>query len=91
MKAVIFEGDPLRSSSYLQGIAACSNLLDLGFEVAAFASGDFASALSGAPEDAPFRRQFSQLELFGAKVMGDPAASPEAAQALLQCDGALSF
>jgi hypothetical protein len=91
MKAVIFESDPMRSASYEQGIEMCSNLLDMGEEVAAFSSGDFASALEGAPEDAAFKRRFSQLELFGAVVEGDPAVSKEASEALSRCGGAVSF
>ncbi len=91
MKAVLFDTDPMQSASYVQGMAVCSNLLDLGEEVAAFPTGDFARALSFAPEDAPFRRQFSQLELFGARVCGDPSSSPDARRILHSCEGALSF
>ena len=44
MKAVIFESDPLRSAVYEQGIELCGNLLDMGEEVTAFISGNFAEA-----------------------------------------------
>ncbi len=91
MKGVIFDSDPMASSLYVQGIAACSNLLDLDLEVAAFPSGAFAQALEFAPDDAPFKRQFAQLELFGAQVHGDPAQSSEARRALGQCEGVLCF
>lgn len=91
MRGVVFDSDPRGCALYAQGIAACSNLLDLGLEVAAFPSGAFAQALEGAPDDAPFKRQFAQLELFGAKVHGDPARSAEARTALGQCEGVLCF
>ncbi len=91
MKGVVFDSDPMAGTLYAQGIAACSNLLDLGLEVAAFPSGAFAQALKGAPDDAPFKRQFAQLELFGVQVHGDPAGSDEECMALRQCEGVLCF
>ncbi|MDD6318436.1 MAG: hypothetical protein PUA61_06275 [Succinatimonas hippei] len=91
MKAVIFESDPLRSAVYEQGIELCGNLLDMGEEVTAFISGNFAEAYENAPEDAEFKRKFSQLELYGAKLAGDPTISAESRILLNNCGGAISF